>query len=431
MKDQTTRIHTLDALRGVAILGILLMNIVWFGMPEKAVEDLGVRGEYSGPNYWAWWMIEGFFHGNMRGIFSMLFGASAVLIIEQYAKRSNLDCAAEYYYRRLIVLFLFGLFNAFILLWSGDILFTYAIAGMFIFPLYRLPNKRILIIAGLVMLLFSMRTTWTSHKPIRLKEAAQIALAVDTTKKPLTRIQTADIEAWNAYLQEQKIESKQKVDEDQVERTSGDFWTFFFYSAGISYFLETNLFYDFFFLDAFPFMLIGIVLFRLGVLSGTRSKRFYLLMGLFGYLIGLPIYYVAAMAKIKYGFDPYQIALHEPFYFLPFGRLGMTLGNIGLLIFIFKMPIMSWFKQLMLPVGRMAFTNYLMQSIICTLIFSGFAFGMFNKLQRYELYYVAGSIWIFQIIFSHIWMHFFTIGPFEWLWRSATMGSRTKFMRVY
>ena len=429
MQQPSSRIDTLDALRGVAILGILLMNIIWFGMPEKAVEDLGIRGEYSGPNYWAWWVIEGYFHGNMRGIFSMLFGASAVLILEQYAQRNNLDSAAEYYYRRLVVLFLFGLFNAFILLWPSDILFTYAIAGMFVFPLYRLPIKRILVIAGVVMLLYCMRTTWLSHKPIRLKQAAQSALVIDTFKKPLTRIQKADIEAWNTYVQEQTPEYKRKVDEDQVERTQGDFWTFFLYSASISYFLETSLFYDFFFLDAFPFMLIGIVLYRMSILTGKRSKRFYLNLGLVGYAMGLPLYYWMAATKIKYGFDPYQIALHEPFYFHPFGRLAMTLGNLGFLIFLFKLPIMSWFKQLMLPVGRMAFTNYLMQSIICALIFSGFAFGMFNKLQRYELYYVVGCIWIFQIVFSHIWMYFFVIGPLEWLWRSAALGAWQKFDR--
>ena len=81
MTNSTGRIHTLDALRGAALLGILLMNIAWFGMPEKAVEDLGIRGEYSGPNFLSWWMVEVFFHGSMRGMFSMLFGASALLIL--------------------------------------------------------------------------------------------------------------------------------------------------------------------------------------------------------------------------------------------------------------------------------------------------------------------------------------------------------------
>lgn len=135
----------------------------------------------------------------MRGIFSILFGASAVLILDQYAKRNNLDSAAEYYYRRLLVLFLFGLFNAYILLWSGDILYTYAIAGMFIFPLYRLMDKHILMIAGIVMLIYCMRTTLLNQKPISLKETASLALSIDTTQNRLTVVQKADIEAWNNF----------------------------------------------------------------------------------------------------------------------------------------------------------------------------------------------------------------------------------------
>lgn len=429
MNSHSNRIDTLDALRGVAVLGILIMNIIWFAIPEKAVEDLGVRGEYSGPNYWAWWMVEGYFHGNMRGIFSMLFGASAVLIIEQYSKRNDFDSSAEYYFRRLLILFLFGLFNAYILLWSGDILFTYSIAGMFIFPLHRLPVNRILMIAGMVMLLYCMRTTWQNHRPIRLKEAAQAALAVDTSVKPLTLIQKSDIEAWKNYQQNQTIENKRAVDEEQIARTQGDFTTFFLYSAGISYFLETELFYDFFFLDAFPFMLIGIALYRIGVITGKKSKRFYLMLGLIGYAIGLPIYYWSAVAKIDFGFDFYKIAMHQRFYILPFGRLGLTLGNIGFLMLLFKLPITSRLVNFFQPVGRMAFTNYLMQSIICTLIFSGFAFGMFNKVQRYELIYYVGAIWVFQIIFSHLWMRFYSMGPFEWLWRSAANGKWQKLGR--
>ena len=204
----------------------------------------------------------------------MLFGASAVLILEQYAKRSNLDSAAEFYFRRLIVLFLFGMFNAYILLWSGDILYTYSIAGMFIFPLYRLSNKRLLIIAVVVITLSCMRSTWMSHRPIRLKEAADAAMAVDTTIKPLTQSQQLDIQAWKTFLDEGTIKNKRIIDEDQIARTLGDFGTFFMYSAGITYFLQTDLFYNFFFLDAFSFMLIGIVLFRSGILSGMRSKRF-------------------------------------------------------------------------------------------------------------------------------------------------------------
>jgi len=424
------RIHAIDALRGIALLGILLMNIAWFGMPEKAVEDLRVRGEGSGPNFWSWWIIEVFFHGTMRGMFSMLFGASAVLILEQYTKRNNVTSAAEYYFRRLVVLLLFGLFNAYILLWPGDILFTYAIAGMFIFPFYRLALKRLLLLAGFVMVFFSIFMTWQVHKPIRLKSAADAALAIDTLKTPLTGIQKADLEAWKSFEQGQSPEYKRKVDEDQIARTHSDFCTLFFYSAGVSHYLETKFLYNFFFLDAFGFMLIGIALFRMNVLSGKRSRRFYLILALAGYAIGFPIYYMMASTKVQCGFNPYQIALMTTVSMEGFGRLGLTLGNIALLNLLFQLPLTSWLVKLMAPVGRMAFTNYLMQSIIGCLLFSGFAFGLFNKLQRYELYYVVAAIWAFQILFSHLWMHIFTTGPFEWLWRSAARWEWQQFERV-
>jgi uncharacterized protein len=134
---------------------------------------------------------------------------------------------------------------------------------------------------------------------------------------------------------------------------------------------------------------------------------------------------------VNYGFDAYLIALHQPLVLEQFGRLGLTLGNIGLLSLLFQLPFSSWLVSLMQPVGRLAFTNYLMQSIIGLLLFSGFAFGLFNKLERYELYYVVAAIWVFQLVFSHVWLKFYAIGPFEWLWRSATHGKWQRFERVH
>jgi uncharacterized protein len=425
------RVSSLDALRGFALFGILLMNILWFGLPENTVEDLRLRNEFSGPNYWCWWIIDVFFHGTMRGMFSLLFGASTVLILEQYTKKTDVDSAAEFYFRRLIVLFVFGLINAYILLWPGDILYTYALAGMFIFAFYRMPVKRLLIIAGIVMVLFSMKQSWSRQKPVRLKAAADAALAIDTTVTPLTSLQQADIENWKSFEQEHSVEHKRAVDNDQITFTHSDFWTFFFYSASISYYLETEFVYNFFFLDAFSFMLIGIALYRTGVLTGKRTKKFYFLLSMCGYAIGFPIYYLATSAKVNYGFDAYLIALHQPLVLEQFGRLGLTLGNIGLLSLLFQLPFSSRLVSLMQPVGRLAFTNYLMQSIIGLFLFSGFAFGLFNKLERYELYYVVAAIWIFQLVFSHVWLKFYAIGPFEWLWRSATHGKWQRFERVH
>jgi len=101
-------------------------------------------------------------------------------------------------------------------------------------------------------------------------------------------------------------------------------------------------------------------------------------------------------------------------------RLLQAMGHLGLLMLLYKyrilVPVLNWLAK----VGQMAFSNYLMQSIICAIIFDGFGFNLFGKLQRFEFYYVVVIIWIFQVIFSNVWLRYFRFGPFEWVWRSLT-----------
>ena len=87
---------------------------------------------------------------------------------------------------------------------------------------------------------------------------------------------------------------------------------------------------------------------------------------------------------------------------------------------LFKSGIFKWFFKLMRPVGQMAFTNYLTQSIACAIIFYGLGFGLYGQLERYQAYLVVLAIWIVQIVWSHIWLHYFQYGPFEWIWRQLT-----------
>jgi uncharacterized protein len=91
---------------------------------------------------------------------------------------------------------------------------------------------------------------------------------------------------------------------------------------------------------------------------------------------------------------------------------------------IYRSRIVPWFMKALANVGQMAFTNYLMQSIICTWFFYGYGFGFYNKLKFHELYYVVFAVWVFQLIFSSIWLRYFRFGPFEWVWRSLTYWKR-------
>jgi uncharacterized protein len=98
----------------------------------------------------------------------------------------------------------------------------------------------------------------------------------------------------------------------------------------------------------------------------------------------------------------------------------LALGHASLIILIFRSNLVPWLMRSLTAVGQMAFTNYLSQSIICSLIFHGFGFGYFGKLSFYQLYYIVAGIWVFQLIISPIWLKYFRFGPFEWLWRSLT-----------
>jgi len=109
--------------------------------------------------------------------------------------------------------------------------------------------------------------------------------------------------------------------------------------------------------------------------------------------------------------------------------VARALGIFGLIMLLFKSGGVKWFFSLMQPVGQMAFTNYLMQSLICGLIFYGIGFSLYGKLERYEIYLVLLAVWLFQIIYSNIWMRYFRFGPMEWLWRSLTYWQRQSFRR--
>src|SRR4051812_3459038 len=148
---QSERIKIIDSIRGVALLGILMMNIPYFGLPYQEVFDLRLKNEFSGTNYYTWWAVNGLFEGTMRAMFSMLFGAGCILIIQKLEKRQVGLFAADIYYRRLIWLILFCMFNAFILNWPGDILFNYGLCGLFIFPFRNMKPKGLLIMSIVIL----------------------------------------------------------------------------------------------------------------------------------------------------------------------------------------------------------------------------------------------------------------------------------------
>ncbi len=414
------RIHVLDAVRGFALLGILLMNIPYFGMPEMVVSNLNIRNEYTGLNYYTWWIVNLLFEGSMRGLFSIMFGASMMLLTTRLAAKSDIDSVAEIYYRRMIWLLLFGFINAFVFMWPGDILYCYAICGLFLFPFRSMRPKYILLIAGILMVLFTFKITYQDREPLRIRKEALLVQKTDTTKTRLTEGQKEILVKWKGFQEKQKLSNKKKEAEKEARKVKGSFKTFYSYYTDINVLLQTTIFYQINFLDCLIFILIGIAFYKLKIITGERSMPFYFWMALTGYIVAFSLSWWRLNLLISVKFDLLQYLEKIPFDMYEIRRLGLTVGHLGLLMVLYQSGAVKFLFRVWAKVGQMAFSNYLLQSIICSLFFYGFAFNKFNELERYELYLVVAAVWTFNVAFSYLWLHFFTMGPFEWLWRSLT-----------
>ena len=423
------RIVILDSLRGIAVLGILLMNIPGFGLPYQAIEDFTIYDE-KGLNYLAWYVFgPGVFEGSQRAIFSMLFGAGVLIFITRLEKRSAGLMPAELFFRRQLWLLVFGLFNAFILLWQWDILYHYAICGMILFAFRRLKPKHLLIAAAVCLVLVTIRENRSLYREKSIITTGEKIAALDTTRVKLTDEQKEDLGAMQGFKNRSKPETKRNDAEKEVRQITGGYAELYEKRSDQAARGELQAMYYFLIWDILLFMFLGMAFFKLGILQGEAKTSLYVWMATIGLVVGLPLSYLFLKTDISLAYNHYEIARQKVFSFYEIQRLVHSIGIFGLIMLMYKSGWFKWLFALMRPVGRMAFTNYLLQSLICGLIFYGIGFGLFGQLQRYELYYVVVSVWAFEIILSHVWMRYFSFGPFEWTWRSLTYWKRQPFVK--
>ncbi|WP_224484616.1 DUF418 domain-containing protein [Robertkochia aurantiaca] len=421
---QQKRIITLDVVRGVALLGILLMNIAGVGL-VYAYGDPSVSGGDQGLNLLVYNISDLLFEGTMRGLFTMLFGTGFILLVSRIEAKGLGVVSADIYYRRVIWLFLFGLFHAWVILWSGDILYHYGLFGLFLFPLRN--TKPLYLFAGGLFLLFVGVFNDISHYrdavdlQKEISEIQQVKAAGTTSLNYQQETSVAKWEALNRKPTEQEINSA-------LENLRGDYFSARKQTAKLTTKLESTFTYNFFVWDVMSFLLIGMAFFKWGIIQGRKKHRFYLIMMLAGYLIGLSLNYYELQVKTDNNFD--SLAMLEANRTYQIGRFFVTMGHIGLIILVIKSGFLGWIQRSLAAVGRMALTNYLMQSILCTFFFYGYGLGMVGRLERYELYYVVFAVWILQMIYSPVWLKYFRYGPAEWLWRSLTYKEKQPFRKA-
>jgi len=425
--SQQERITILDSLRGIAILGILLMNIPGFGFPEVQTSDPSILNE-TGINYKTWYIVEWALSGTQRAIFSMLFGAGIILFITRLEKRMDGMMAAIYFFRRQMWLLAFGLFNAFVLLWFWDILFAYAIFGMLLFVFYRKSPKTLLILAFVSLLLMTVRENVDLYRAKKTISKGELVAKIDTTRTKLTIQQKEDLEAMNGVKEESSKEAKLKKHEKEL-RAIGETYASL-YKAQSDKSLHVELYYTYFLAwDVLLFMFLGMAFFKTGILTGNASYKLYWLMFIGGLGLGLLLSYFNQKAVIDNHFNQYEYSKNVSFNYYQVQRMLRSLGFFGLIMLTYKSGFIKWFFAMFRPVGQMAFTNYLMQSLIGGLFFYGIGLNYFGKLERYELYIFVAIVWILEIIWSHIWLRYFRFGPLEWLWRSLTYWKKQSFKK--
>ncbi|HEU4575769.1 MAG TPA: DUF418 domain-containing protein [Chitinophagaceae bacterium] len=414
------RIDILDSIRGGALLGILVVTINFFGRPNEYFLNISYNNEYSGINYYIWAIVVIFFSGAMRGLFSVLFGTSTILLLFRLEKRNSIISPPDIYYRRLIILMIFGMVDAYIFLWNNDILYAYAICGLFLFP-FRNAKPKLLIALGIFLLLIpGLKSTYTLYKLRELRQNGEVAVQLTREGKQLTAQQAENRQKWEAYQAASNKSTLKAKALQRLNETEKGYFSIAKNNIETVVWAQSEYFYREEFLDIFPFLLIGMALLKLKILTGERSKKFYWGMALIGYAVGTTIGLLQLHTYLKTDFDETQYINYLPFDLFQEKRLFMTAGHLGLLMLLYKYHLADWFMKLMAKVGQMTLTNYMMQAIIGAVIFYGFGFGLYGKLERYELYYVVLAIWIFQIIFSNVWMKYFKYGPVEWIWRSLT-----------
>lgn len=385
------RIISLDVLRGFALLGILVMNIQSFSMIGAAYFNPTAYGDLSGANYWVWLLSHVLTDQKFMTIFSMLFGAGIFLMTGRAESRGK--PSAGPHYRRMGLLILFGLLHAH-LLWWGDILYAYGMCGLVVYLLRKLSPQRLLLVGFLSLAVSSsiwMFFGWSMEfwPPEALQEFRQ-------DWRPGPETVTEEIAVYqSSWL-------------DQMG-----------HRVPAAFKMETFIFLIWSAWRAGGLMLVGMALFKLGWFSAQRSSKLYASILIAAVMIGIPIIMAGVHLNFKTGWDvTYSFFFGWQYNY--WASILVSLGWVSLVMLVCKTPSLSAATRPFAAVGQMAFTNYIMQTIICTTIFYGHGFGLFGQVNRVGQIQIVVAIWIVQLIYSPIWLRYFRFGPLEWLWRSLT-----------
>jgi uncharacterized protein len=405
------RVATLDIIRGVAVMGIFGVNVVAFAMPFQAYFNPAAYGLHDAGDLALWFATFVLIDGKMRGLFSLLFGASMLLVIERAEAGGR--SPAGVHYNRMIWLLVLGAIHYY-LIWFGDILTLYALVGMIAFFFRRVQARR-LVLWGLGFLLLDLALVGSGAWQFFVAEAA--AQAPGASAEAVTRwhSMSSEFAPPDAPTLAKELALYRGpwlgiVHEELTEGLAGPLFQFGF---GL--------------LETLGYMLLGMAGLKSGFLRGAWQDERYKRIALWTLAVSIPAYAVMAWINLRSGFD---VAVFFCIFFAataPF-RLAMMFGYASLIILASRGS--GWLVQRIAAAGRAAFTNYLGASIVAGLVFNGYGLGLYGRLGRLEAWLFAPALWVVMLLWSKPWLDRFNYGPFEWLWRSLARRSLQPMRRL-
>jgi len=397
-----TRYESLDAIRGVAVMGILAMNIAAFALPFPAYSNPAAGGPPAGLDLATWFFNFVFVDSKMRGLFSMLFGASTLLVIESAASGGR--SAAGAHYSRMFWLAIFGLVH-FYLIWFGDILFLYAACGLLLF-FFRKLSVRALLLWAVPFFLVALALPGSFWTMLSMAQAGALPPeAMADWTEGLAQMNSDMGPNTPAYA-------------EQIALYLGSYASIVGHRTG-EMGGDPLFFLTMFSWETIGLMLIGMALFKSRMLTGEWEIARYRKWAVCCFLIGVPPLVALALCQMQAGFSALSVFGASIVWSVPFDTL-ITVGWASLIMLLIKTAASPGARERLAATGRMAFTNYLTTSIVMTTIFYGYGLGLFGSVGRAGLYLFCFGMWAAMLFWSKPWLARFHYGPLEWLWRSLS-----------
>lgn len=407
------RLTELDATRGLAVMGILLINIISFSMPFAAYVNPHAWGGTSPADLAVWTTNQMLFEGRMRGLFALLFGVSALLVIERGDASGGNGVALHL--RRMAVLAVLGLAHI-IFVWDGDILLHYAVVGLLIPIMRPLPVRTLVAMAIAILLITTFYWSSLIGGALYLEQAVRAPGA------------SADMIAQARAVRDSLPGAAGPEIAAEVARMRGGY-------AGILTYRVDHLWSLFTLMlnalggETLAYMMMGMALWKTGFFTGGWDDRRLKRLMLWSYAVSLPCLALLTWWAFASGFDPVVLAGNWLAWGIP-PRFLCAIGHLAVAMLVLRRLAGSAVVARLAATGRMALSNYLATSITMTTIFYGYGLGLFGHVDRAPVYGFVIAMWALMLLWSKPWLDRFTYGPFEWLWRSLARWAPQKMRRT-